>query len=243
MQQLGELRHGDDVGGFQGGTGRSGNAPAGLADEPLVVTGAELDAMDAESFAESARRSTVFARTSPEHKLALVEALRAEGHVVAVTGDGVNDAPALKRADIGVAMGITGTEVAKGAADMLLTDDNFATIEAAVEEGRGVFDNLTKFIVWTLPTNGGEALLILTAIFLGVALPALPVQLLWVNMSTAIFLGLMLVFEPKEPGLMLRPPRDPRRPLLTFPLLMRTGLVSLLMQIGGYTLFHLEHFK
>ena len=107
-------------------------------------------------------------------------------------------------------MGITGTEVAKGAADMLLTDDNFASIEAAVEEGRGVFDNLTKFIVWTLPTNGGEALTLLTAIFLGTVLPMLPVQLLWINMTTAVLLGLMLVFEPKERDLMRRPPRDPQ---------------------------------
>jgi len=205
-----------------------------------AVTGKELEKLSDAELEETAERTAVFARIAPEQKFRLVQALQARGHVVAMTGDGVNDAPALKQADIGIAMGITGTEVAKGATDMLLTDDNFATIEAAVEEGRGVFDNLTKFIVWTLPTNGGEALLILTAIFLGVALPALPVQLLWVNMSTAIFLGLMLVFEPKEPGLMRRPPRDPRRPLLTYPLLMRTGLVSLLMLVGGFALFHLE---
>jgi cation-transporting ATPase F len=182
----------------------------------------------------------VFARVAPEQKLRLVTALQAHGHVVAMTGDGVNDAPALKRSDIGIAMGIAGTDVAKGAADMILTDDNFATIQAAVEEGRGVFDNLRKFIVWTLPTNVGEGSIILVAIMLGVVLPVVPVQLLWVNMATSIFLGLMLVFEPKEKDLMDRPPRDPKLPLLTFPLIMRTGLISLIMIIGGYWLYFYE---
>jgi len=134
-------------------------------------------------------------------------------------------------------MGIAGTDVAKGAAAMVLLDDNFASIEAAVEEGRNVFDNLVKFIVWTLPTNGGEGLLLLTAILLGTELPILPVHLLWINMTTALLLGLMLVLEPKEPRLMQRPPRDPQRPLLTRPLIMRTALVSLLMLMTGYGLF------
>ena len=174
----------------------------------------------------------MFARVSPEQKLRLVEALQARGHVVAMTGDGVNDAPALRQAGIGVAMGKGGTEVAKDAADMVLTDDDFATIEAAVEEGRGVFDNLTKFITWTLPTNIGEGLVILAAIVFGAALPILPTQILWINMTTAVALGLMLAFEPKEAGIMTRPPRDPDQPLLTRALVMRILLVSTLLVAG-----------
>jgi cation-transporting ATPase F len=152
----------------------------------------------------------------------------------------VNDAPALRQADIGVAMGRSGTEVAKDAADMVLTDDDFATIEGAVEEGRGVFDNLTKFIVWTLPTNMGEGLVVLVAILVGTALPILPVQILWINMTTALALGLMLAFEPKESGIMRRPPRDPARPLLTRQLVMRVLLVSALLVGGALGLFEWE---
>jgi cation-transporting P-type ATPase F len=203
----------------------------------IAVTGRELEKISDADLPALAERAAVFARVAPEQKLKLVRALQSRGHIVAMTGDGVNDAPALKQADIGVAMGITGTDVAKGAADMLLTDDNFASIEAAIEEGRGVFDNLTKFIIWTLPTNVGEATILLAAIVLGTALPALPVQILWVNMVTAILLGLMLVFEPKERDLMQRPPRDPRQPILTFPLFMRTGLVSLLILAGAFGAF------
>lgn len=186
-----------------------------------VVTGLELAELSDERLIDTAEQISVFARVTPEQKLRLVRALQTRGQIVAMTGDGVNDAPALKQANIGVAMGISGTEAAKEAADMVLTDDNFASIEAAVEEGRGVFDNLTKFILWTLPTNMGEGLVILAAIFAGVALPILPVQILWINMTTAVLLGLMLAFEPKEPAIMARKPRKPETPVLTGVLLGR----------------------
>jgi Ca2+-transporting ATPase len=215
------------------GLGRGGAA--------VALTGSELEALNDDELADAAERACVFARVAPEQKLRLVEALQARGHVVAMTGDGVNDAPALKRADIGVAMGITGTDVTKEAADMILTDDNFASIEAAVEEGRGVFDNLTKFILWILPTNAGVALILLVASLSGLVLPMVPTQLLWLNLVTALFLGLTLVAEPKEGDIMLRPPRDPRQPLLTRALLMRTALVTLISLAGAFGLFAWEH--
>lgn len=205
--------------------------------ERRVVSGADLSSMRDNEYAETVTEASVFARVSPEEKLRLVESLQSRGHVVAMTGDGVNDAPALRRADIGISMGLGGTDVAKDAADMVLLDDDFATIEAAIEEGRGVFDNLTKFIVWTLPTNMGEGLVILVAILLGTALPILPTQILWINMTTAVALGLMLAFEPREPGVMDRPPRDPARPLLTGSLVWRTVLVSTLLVAGAWWLF------
>ncbi|MCH0568584.1 cation-transporting P-type ATPase [Streptomyces sp. MUM 136J] len=209
-------------------------------DERQVLTGADLTALPAGEYPGAVDRARVFARVSPEQKLGLVRALQDHGQVVAMTGDGVNDAPALRQADIGVAMGRGGTEVAKDAADMVLTDDDFATIEAAVEEGRGVFDNLTKFIVWTLPTNMGEGLVILVAVLLGSTLPILPTQILWINMTTAVALGLMLAFEPKEAGIMNRPPRDPARPLLTGALAVRVLLVSALLVAGSWWLFTWE---
>ncbi|MFA7381852.1 MAG: cation-transporting P-type ATPase [Desulfurivibrionaceae bacterium] len=205
-----------------------------------VLTGAELEKLSDSEFIDRAEDTVVFARATPEQKLRLVEALQARGQVVAMTGDGVNDAPALKRADIGVAMGITGTEVAKEAADMVLTDDNFSSIEAAVEEGRGVFDNLVKFIAWALPTNLGEGLVIMTAVFLGVTLPILPVQILWINMTTAGILGLALAFEPKEAGIMLRPPRQPNAPILSHSVIFRITLVSFLMLGAAFWLFAWE---
>jgi cation-transporting ATPase F len=206
-------------------------------DPVSAVTGRALEDIDDSALPDTVEESAVFARVAPEQKLRLVRALQARGHVVAMTGDGVNDAPALKQADIGVAMGKGGTDVAREASDMVLTDDNFASIEAAVEEGRGVFDNLTKFFVWTLPTNGGEALTIIAAVLVGTSLPIAPVQILWINMTTAILLGLMLAFEPKEPGIMERPPRDPQAPLLSADIFKRIGLVSILLSIGAYGVF------
>ena len=173
----------------------------------------------------------------------LVEALQASGEVTAMTGDGVNDAPAVRKADIGIAMGITGTEVAKEAADMVLTDDNFATIEAAVEEGRGVLDNLIKFISFILATNLGEGLVIIVAVLLGEILPVLPVQALWINMTAALFLGLTLAFEPREPGLMAKPPRPASAPILNGELIFRIFLVGSMLLAGSFGLFEwaLQH--
>lgn len=219
-------------------TDRNPSGNTARDDEPHeVLTSTQMAELADAELPAVAERIHVFARMTPEQKLRLVKALQTRGHVVAMTGDGVNDAPALRQADIGVAMGISGTEVAKQAADMVLADDNFASIEAAVEEGRTVFDNLTKFLVWTLPTNGGEALIILTAVLLGQQLPILPVHALFINMTTAVLLGMTLAFEPKEDNVMGRPPRQPSQPILTFELLMRTGLMSLLILIGGFGLF------
>jgi cation-transporting ATPase F len=212
-----------------------------VTEEVKAMTGTQLAAVDDERLVETIDDTYVFARVTPEQKLRLVDALQSQGHVVAMTGDGVNDAPALRQADIGVAMGITGTEVAKEAADMILTDDNFASIEAAVEEGRGVFDNLTKFIAWTLPTNLGEGLVILAAILVGAALPILPVQILWINMTTAVLLGLMLAFEPREAGIMERPPRSPKSPILNRVLIGRIVLVGALLLAAAFGLF--EYFE
>ncbi|MFO7745016.1 MAG: HAD-IC family P-type ATPase, partial [Psychroflexus sp.] len=205
-----------------------------------ALTGQELQKLTEDELQIAAVEISVFARVSPDQKLRLVKALQSTGKVVSMTGDGVNDGPALKQANIGIAMGITGTEVAKDASDMVLTDDNFASIEAAVEEGRGVLDNLTKFIIWTLPTNLGEALIILASVAFSTQLPLAPVQILWINMTTAILLGLTLTFEPKEPGIMDRPPIPSGKPILTFPLIMRTLLVGTLIMVTSFLLFQYE---
>ena len=221
------------IAGQLGMTGRAGAAP-------LAMDGRELAKVSPATLPQVAEETQVFARVAPEQKLGLVRALQARGQVVAMTGDGVNDAPALRQANIGVAMGKNGTEVAKEAAAMILTDDNFTSIEAAVEEGRGVFDNLTKFIVWTLPTNAAEALVIFTAILMGWVLPILPVQLLWINMGTALLLGMTLAFEPKEHDLMNRPPRPPQQPILTAELLLRTVGVGVFVAAGVFWLHFYE---
>ncbi|MGE4422338.1 MAG: cation-translocating P-type ATPase [Pseudodesulfovibrio sp.] len=225
--------------GLRLGLGGAGCDEGGGGDCP-VMTGREIAELDDAALIERAPGIPVFARVSPEQKLRLVTALQQNGEVCAMTGDGVNDAPALKQADIGVAMGVSGTEAAKEAADMVLTDDNFATIEAAVEEGRGVFANLVKFIAWTLPTNAGEGLVILAAVLFGAALPILPVQILWINMTTAGCLGITLAFEPMEPGSMDRPPRRPDLPLLGRTVLRRMAVVSLLLLVCAFGMFQWE---
>ncbi|MGR9036318.1 MAG: HAD-IC family P-type ATPase, partial [Gammaproteobacteria bacterium] len=202
-----------------------------------ALTGADIDRMSDRELTEAVRRVDVFARTSPENKLRLVTALQADGEVVAMTGDGVNDAPALKRADVGVAMGKKGTEVAKETSEMVLADDNFASIAHAVEEGRGIYDNLKKSIIFILPTNGGEALIIVAAIATGRMLPITPVQILWVNMITAITLALTLAFEPTERMIMTRMPRKPNEPLLSLFLIWRIVFVSLIIVTGTFALF------
>lgn len=199
-----------------------------------TVTGADIEAADDEALRKIVRDATVFARTSPEHKLRLVRALQANGEVVSMTGDGVNDAPSLKQADVGVAMGIKGTEATKDAADIVLADDNFATIADAVKLGRTIFDNLRKAIVFMLPTNGGQGLVIFTALLAGMTLPITALQVLWVNLITAVTLSLALSFEPSEPGIMNRPPRDSQAGLVDRASAIRVVYVS--MFVAGCTI-------
>ncbi len=209
----------------------------GMADAPDVVSGTELERASDAALVDLAAKTEVFARTSPEHKLRIVRALQARGAVVAMTGDGVNDAPALKQADVGIAMGRKGTEAAKEASEMVLLDDHFASIVAAVHEGRTVYDNIRKVIAWTLPTNGGEVLTVIVAILFGFTMPMTAAQILWINLITTVTLGLVLAFEPSEPGVMRRPPRPAGSPLLSRFMLWRVCLVSALFGAARLAIF------
>ena len=210
----------------------------GLKHPDKILTGLELDRMSDAELASVVMKDDIFARTSPEHKLRLVMALQSHGMTVAMTGDGVNDALALKRADAGIAMGKKGNEVSKEAAELVLADDNFASIAAAVQEGRTVYDNLKKVISWTLPTNGGEAMTIILALLFGLSLPVTPVQILWVNLITAVTLGLSLAFEPTEDNTMQRPPRPRDEPILTGALVWHIILVSFLFICGVFGIYY-----
>jgi len=223
--------------GDHGATARAIGRQIGLANTDRVLTGANLDALDDEALKRVVLETDVFARTSPEHKLRLVTALQAHGLTVAMTGDGVNDAPALKRADAGIAMGRSGSEVAREAAELVLADDNFASIAAAVREGRTIDDNIRKVISWTLPTNAGEASIIILALIAGMMLPITPIQILWVNMVTAVTLGIALAFEPTDPQVMTRPPRPRSQPLLTGVLVWHILLVTALFLVGVFGVF------
>jgi Ca2+-transporting ATPase len=210
---------------------------AGAADR--AIDGVELERMGDADLHEALEHTAVFARVQPAQKLRIVEALQARGEVVAMTGDGVNDAPSLKQADVGVAMGIKGTEAAKEAAEMVLLDDNFASIVNAVHEGRTVYDNIRKVVSWTLPTNGGEALTVVAALVFGFLLPMSAAQILWINLVTSVTLGLALAFEPAEPGVMRRPPRSPDAPLLSRFLVWRVVLVSIVFAAVSLGVFFL----
>ncbi|MDN4479775.1 cation-translocating P-type ATPase [Demequina muriae] len=225
--------------GDHGATAEAIGRELGLQSEG-VLTGDAIEAMDDESLRAAVDENDVIGRASPEHKMRLMAALQARGHYVAMTGDGVNDAPALKAADIGVAMGHRGTDAAREASDLVLTDDNFATIASAVKQGRVVFDNIKKSLLFILPTNGGEAGLILVALLLARTMPVTVGQILWVNMVTAVTLALALAFEPPEPGVMRQSPRAPTEPLITRPLGIRIAYVSFVMALITLAAFEWE---
>jgi Ca2+-transporting ATPase len=209
-----------------------------IEDASQAITGAQLDEISDEDFFTEIENYSVYARVQPEHKVRIVKGWKKKGMIVAMTGDGVNDAPALKRADIGVAMGITGTDVAKEAAKIVLLDDNFATIEAAVEEGRTIYTNLKKVILYLFSTNLGEVVTVLASVLAGLPLPLLPVQILWINLATDGVAVIPLGLEPMERGVMKEPPRDPEEGLLTAEMLIFIISVSLIMAAGTLLLFH-----
>ncbi len=227
-------------------TARAIGKQIGLIEEnESVIIGEELSRMSDEDLYEAVQKVSVFARIAPEHKLRITIQLQKRGNVVAVTGDGVNDAPALKAADIGIAMGMTGTEVSKEAADMILTDDNFATIVAAVEEGRHAWKNFQKAVIYTLPTNGGQALLVMGAILLAPLIPLFafrlplePIHILWINLADSVFLTIPLMMEPKEKDLLKGPPRDIKEKITNRLFIIRVSLVSILMAVTGFWLYY-----
>ncbi|MDT8405303.1 cation-transporting P-type ATPase [Sulfuriflexus sp.] len=223
--------------GDHAATARAIGRQIGLRQTDSVLTGVDIDKLDEATLRAAVIKTDVFARASPENKLRLVTALQTHDLVVAMTGDGVNDAPALKRADAGIAMGKKGSEAAKEASELVLADDNFASIAAAVREGRTVYDNIKKVISWTLPTNGGEASTIMLALMLGMALPITPIQILWVNMITAVSLGIALAFEPTQDDAMRRPPRPRNQPLLTGELVWHIILVTALFLAGVFGIY------
>ncbi|MFN4060259.1 MAG: cation-translocating P-type ATPase [Paracoccus hibiscisoli] len=223
--------------GDHAGTAAAIGRQIGLARPDRVLTGADIDALDDDALIGAADRTDIFARTSPEHKLRLVMALQAPGAVVAMTGDGVNDAPALKRADAGIAMGRKGSQAAREASDLVLADDNFASIAEAVRQGRTVYDNLKKVIAFLLPVNGGESMSLIVAVLFGLILPITPLQILWVNMLSSVALAMALAFEPPERGVMARPPRPAHAPILSRFVLWRVMLVSVLFTLGIFGQF------
>jgi calcium-translocating P-type ATPase len=223
--------------GDHAGTAAAIAGQIGLENPWRVLVGHDLDKLDDAQLALEVLDVDIFARTSPEHKLRLVRALQARGLSVAMTGDGVNDAPALKRADVGIAMGLKGSEAAKEVADLVLTDDNFASIAAAVREGRTVYDNLRKVISFELPTNAGEGAAVVVALLAGSALPLTPVMILWVNLITGITLGVALAFEPTETGTMAHPPRRPDLPILSGELIWHVILVATLFLVAVFGIF------
>ena len=212
----------------------------GTYGKSLALSGKEIAQLSEEKLIGAAEQVSVFARVAPEQKLRLVRALQANGNVVAMTGDGVNDAPALRQADIGIAMGLTGTEVAKEAADMVLLDDNFATIRVAVEEGRRIYDNIIKSIIWLLPTNASLGLIIVISSFFNLGMPVTPLHILWINTIAAVLLGTTLAFEVAEPGIMERPPRPPKMPLLQRPVVWRILFYGVVLCALAFAVYNFE---